>query len=134
MFTTFLKDEEKACLLELAHAAMNADGRADAVELQIIENLEEECGLEGFVPNGDKIESSISGMSGASGEAKRALLVELIGVALSDDDFCDAEKAFMEKLFVAWGISSETSLSIVKWVKSFNEHLVTGCKIIEEGA
>lgn len=131
MFTTLLEKDQKQCLLELAHFAMNADGKADELEMQIIENLEIECGLQGYKPGAMTIDQTIAHISTAPNHVKRAILIEVISIILCDEILHDAEEKLIEKTISAWRISEQHLNTMIDWVKEFNRQLDVGYQIVK---
>ena len=116
MFLHSLGDQEKKAFLVLAKLLANEDGRVDDRELQLIDLFLVETGLtKGDIPTDLAMESAIQKFQTA--KSRYSCLIELVGLALSDLDYAEEERAFINKIADHFSIGEQNLLSIENWVR-----------------
>jgi tellurite resistance protein len=108
MFLGKLNEEEKKLFLNLAVKVAEANGIVAEAEKNMINQYCLEMGLSVTQKNNKSIDEAIDGFSKSSVEIKRIVMIELIGLCMSDEKYETEERSIIEKIAQALDISNET--------------------------
>lgn len=120
MFVQNLTAEQQSALIYLAKEVAQADGFADELQLGMVEILRKQSET-GVVEK----EISINELGALFNTklAKYSLLLELLGVALSNDEYHSNEKSIISQYTNSLGVPKEILDTLEKWVeKQFALH------------
>ena len=107
MFLGKLNEEEKKLFLNLAVKVAEANGIVAEAEKNMINQYCLEMGLSVTQKNNKSIDEAIDGFSKSSVEIKRIVMIELIGLCMSDEKYETEERSIIEKIAQALDISNE---------------------------
>ncbi len=116
MFVHLLNERQQRALLALANRFVVTDQALSDSEKNVLELLYAESGLpfDTTLPEGETSEL-LSVFDGR--QSKAALLMELIGIGVADDEFTLSESAFIWEASRALGISEAELNRLEDWVK-----------------
>ncbi len=133
MYLSELNIGEKKNFLELAFYAMGLNGEHKQEEQQIFNSFINECELSSYEPKKQQnIESVIKVIAKSANKNKRIVLIELFGIILADNEFCDAEEAFIEKLSLSLKFDDYQVKKIKRWVEAMNDIVQEGFQLINK--
>lgn len=114
MFLTLLEGKQKTAFLGLAKRLINADARLSRGEANLVELMKREMGLSGeVVIQPGSMTEEIQEFN--SHDTRIAALLELLGLACSDGEYCNEEKGLVEELAKAFGVNDDELLSMENW-------------------
>lgn len=108
MYLSILKETEKKMFLHLAYALSSADGNMADEEKTMIDHYCEEMGIEKSTPtivDKSKIVNELDMVTEL--QSKKIIIFELIGLAIADNSYDEAEKQFISKAVSQFGLSQE---------------------------
>jgi tellurite resistance protein len=119
MFLRNFDQEQQKAFLAIAMKIVGADGRLDPAERRLIEAMRLEMGLldETVLPSGS-IEELAAPFD--TRRTQKAVLMEGIALAHSDNEFSGEEQKILRALALTWGFSEEDATEIENWVLDFN--------------
>ena len=114
MFVNNLSNNQQSALLYLAHEVAKADGDLHELQMGLMEIIRAQC-----EEDIEKQEVSLEGLSKVfdSEYAKCSLLLELLGVAHSNNDYDIREKELIEQYAEALDISKSKLEKLDAWVE-----------------
>ena len=99
MYLALLKQNEKENFLKLAVALSSADGNFGEEEHFMISQYCDEMGIENHIPTDIKKDLAINEIANDSTEQnKKIIIFELLGLAMSDKNFAEAEETLIISL------------------------------------
>ena len=114
MFLVDLSPDEKKAFFSLATDMIAADGKVTESEQTMLQLLMAELGLSPGDSPRVAIEQALDVLAGS--DSTEAVLTELIGLALVDQEYPDEERALVTRVAEALGISSREQRSLEQWV------------------
>ena len=108
MYLSILKENEKKMFLDLAYALSSADGNIADEEKNMIDHYCEEIGIEKSTPailDKSKIINELDVVTEL--QSKKIIIFELIGLAIADNSYDEAEKQFISEVVSQFGLSKE---------------------------
>lgn len=130
MFLTMLNEAEKRAFAVLAQRLVAADEVLRAEELQALETLWAEMGI-GSPPADGRDESELA----AAFETRRGrvvALLELLGLAYSDRDFCLDEESMITAVAHEMGLDAAELDRLDRWVADHLRHLDAALELMAE--
>lgn len=117
MFT----DRERELFYTLSYYLVESDGSITGEEKTILDSFKiESCGQElkriDETPN-----EIINELSSSNDKIKNCILLELISVALVDNNYTENEKSIISKVVEIFGISEDKFNEIFNWVVNLKE-------------
>lgn len=99
MYLALLKQNEKENFLKLAVALSSADGNFGEEEHFMISQYCDEMGIDNHIPNDIEKELVVNEIANDSSEQnKKIIIFELLGLAMSDKNFAEAEETLILSL------------------------------------
>lgn len=96
MYLALLKQNEKENFLKLAVALSSADGNFGEEEHFMISQYCDEMGIDNHIPNDIEKDFVINNIANDSSEQnKKIIIFELLGLAMSDKNFAEAEETLI---------------------------------------
>ena len=117
MFFSFLTEQEKENLIELAYIVAHSDNNLAEQEIAIIENLKKEANLNVYELQFKSFDKILEELDTCSIVSKASILLELLNIVVADADYNINEQKMIEKIREKWAISDEQFESIVFWLK-----------------
>lgn len=114
MFVQNLTAEQQAALLYLAHEVAKADGSSDELQLGMVEILtkqSEENVTEKVISN-DELAKLFT-----TERAKYSLLLELLGIALANEEYHSNERNLIAEYAKELSVSNEKLNALENWVE-----------------
>ncbi|WP_160064997.1 hypothetical protein [Psychromonas sp. L1A2] len=132
MYLNVLTKNERKDFLNLAKHSMSLNGQIKEEEEEIYHSFVHECELHGYQAKveDEHIRKSISAFSTAERTTKHAVLIELFGILLADEEICEAERKFMDKLTIAFDFAEYEVKKIERWVLSMNDLVREGYRMV----
>ena len=136
MFLNLLNDKQKELFLELANHALLIDGHVKEEELGVFESFKLETGLFDYTLKKTPTKDILMHLSGASKKAQKAIIIEILGILVSDIDIDEGEdinrdeQAFVEQMATQWNINKRSLKQMQRWVEDFDELLDDGWDLI----
>lgn len=130
MFLTMLNEAEKRAFAVLAQRLVAADELLRSEELQALETLWAEMGI-GSPPADGRDESELA----AAFETRRGrvvALLELLGLAYSDRDFCLDEESMITAVAHEMGLDAAELDRLDRWVADHLRHLDAALGLMAE--
>jgi uncharacterized tellurite resistance protein B-like protein len=113
VFLLNLSNSQKRAFPTLATAIVHADGRASVSEEALMARLQAELGLGAAAIFA--VDEALAAFRDPP--ARRAALIELVGIAWCDGDVADAEAALLDCFAEKWSIGPEERIAIFNWVE-----------------
>ncbi len=128
MLLTKLTEENKKNFLNLSLYLVKADEKFKNIEKKLIDSQCAEMGIDNNAYEPDCSYEDICEIinTSATNAEKKIMLIELISLALIDEDFDEKEKQFIEKVRNLLGIPQETAeqaMSIVSNIINYTKSL-----------
>lgn len=99
MYLALLKQNEKENFLKLAVALSSADGNFGEEEHFMISQYCDEMGIDNHIPNDIEKELAVNEIANDSSlQNKKIIIFELLGLAMSDKNFAEAEETLIISL------------------------------------
>ena len=133
MFLKKLTDEEKRAFMVLASNIVLTDDQIDLFEQKVIDGFLEEMGLS--TKDFDKDASNevaVGVFRNSSDPTKRAILVELLSVCFSNDDFDEGQAKQLEEIRVGIEVPTEFVEKAKSWVREILDLTKAGHLLVEE--
>jgi hypothetical protein len=128
MYLNMLKHEEKSAFYSLAHAlAVSHEGISEA-EHNVLNSTLQEMGISKPAQLLDVKEACTVFVSNAS---KRIALLELLLIALVDDDFADDEETMVSKIVDYFGFDASNIDRAASWAESILAGHRSGLRFIQ---
>lgn len=114
MFVNNLNKNQQSALLYLAHEVAKADGNLHELQMGLMDVIKAQCG-----DSVQEQEVTLEDLSQVfdSENAKCCLLLELLGVAHSNNEYDPREKALIEQYAEALDLSKDKLEKLEIWVK-----------------
>lgn len=134
MFLDELNVKERKNFLELAYYAMNVDGKVWDEELEVFNNFRAEARLseEDYSIQNKDIDLIIREFQSSTKKIKKAVLFELFGIILSNDEYHENQEGLVNKLIEKWNFRNYHANKIRRWVEDFNDMLLEAYMFIEK--
>lgn len=120
MFLSLFTDRERDLFYTLALHLVESDGIITGEEKTLLENFKIESGRElkriNETPN-----EIINELSLSSDKIKNCILLELISIALSDNNYTSNERSIISKVVLEFEISDTKFKDIFDWVVNIKE-------------
>ncbi len=113
MFLNFFSNEEKSAFWNLANEMIAKDGKITEEELDLLDTYKLELGEFEKLSFSQKI---VVEDVFKSTQKQKILLLELLGLALADNDFDEAEKKMISDLAEKFRIKNETVDKLISWI------------------
>ena len=132
MYLSVLTKDERKEFLNLAKHAMGLDGEFKDEEMEIYNSFVHECDLHGYQAKTQtrSISKAINLFSEKKENKKRVVLIELFGILLADEEICEAERRFMDKLTIAFDFAEYEVKKIERWVLAMNDLVREGYNMV----
>jgi hypothetical protein len=133
MFLKKLTDEEKRAFMVLASNIVLTDDQIDLFEQKVIDGFLEEMGLS--TKDFDKDASNKGAVEifrNSTNATKRAVLIELLSVCFSNDDFDEGQVKHIEEIRAGLGVSQDFVEKASVWVREILELTKAGHLLVEE--
>jgi len=121
MFLAMLDPEEKQAFAVLAQRLVAADEVFEAAELRALDILWAEMGIES--PEVDRRDESELVAVFGSRRSKVVALLELLGLAYADRDFCLDEESMITAVAHEMGLDAAELARLDRWVSDHRRHL-----------
>ncbi|HAS6256166.1 TPA: hypothetical protein RQK80_004618 [Vibrio vulnificus] len=113
MFIGNLNKDQQGVLLAIAQKLINVDGQVSAEEIAILDQIKLQCDTD--VEALSYTEESMIALF-SDRRSKVSLLVEILGVAYSDTEYCKQEQDFLTRLASNLSINDEELQKLTDWV------------------
>ncbi|HAS8475655.1 TPA: hypothetical protein I7768_01445 [Vibrio vulnificus] len=113
MFIGNLNKDQQGVLLAIAQKLINVDGQVSAEEIAILDQIKLQCDTD--VEALSYTEESMIALF-PDRRSKVSLLVEILGVAYSDTEYCKQEQDFLTRLASNLSINDEELQKLTDWV------------------
>ena len=132
MFLNLLEKEERKHFLNLARYAMSLNGEDKEEEIQVYQSFMHECELHGYQAktSTEQIKKSIEKLSNHNQASMRAVMIEICGIVLADNDICEKERAFLNRLALAFDMETFEVRKIERWVAAMNDLVTEGYQMV----
>jgi hypothetical protein len=130
MFLAMLDPEEKQAFAVLAQRLVAADEVFEAAELRTLDVLWAEMGIE--CPDVDRRDESELAAIFANRRSKVVAVLELLGLAYSDRDFCLDEESMITAVAHELGLDAEELARLDRWVLDHLRHLDAALELMAE--
>lgn len=122
MYLALLKQNEKENFLKLAVALSSADGNFGEEEHFMISQYCDEMGIDNHIPNDIEKELVVNEIAVDSSEQnKKIIIFELLGLAMSDKNFAEAEETLILSLAKKLGLNAEYVASCKEMITRYLE-------------
>lgn len=132
MYLNLLEEQEKSSFLILAKKMISADGKIDDKELEMLELMKVEMQIEDDEKDYTNIELSEICKNFQSTQSKVAVLLELIGLSISDGDFGEDERREIEQVASIFQIPLNKINEYTTWVKDMLDLTQKGFQFLNE--
>jgi len=130
VFLSELNEHERTQFLDLAGAAMKSDGTIEAAELEVFETYAHECLMDGYKPADRAVAEITASLADSTPQAKRIVLMELMGIWAADNSWDDGEIAMMYQVGKAFGIPESMVNRLRRWTRELRALIAEGCELI----
>lgn len=130
MFLAMLNGEEKQAFAVLAQRLVSADEVFEAAELRALDILWAEMGIES--PEVDRRDESELAAVFETRRSKVVALLELLGLACSDRDFCLDEESMITAVAHEMGLDAAKLARLDRWVSDHVRHLDAALALMAE--
>lgn len=130
MFLSSLNIEEKKNFLELADHIIKCDEKANAEETETFDSYKHECDLIDYEIRDKSFNDVINEMKGLKKEKLRIIILELMLIILSDDNYVQEEKDHMDRIAKAWDFTESQMRRFERWARDFIDVVEDGYKLI----
>ncbi|CAE6937087.1 TerB family tellurite resistance protein [Vibrio sp. B1REV9] len=113
MFIGNLNKDQQGVLLAIAQKLINVDGQVSVEEVAILEQIKLQCDTD--VEALSYTEESMITLF-PDRRSKVSLLVEILGVAYSDTEYCKQEQDFLTRLASNLSINDDELQKLTDWV------------------
>ncbi len=132
MYLNMLSKQEQTDFLELAFYAIGVDGIHTQEEQDVFDSYTYECQLLDYKISKQKdIKTVINNLRSSPQRVKKIVLIELLGILLADNKFCDNEQKFIKDLAKEFDIQELEFGNIYKWVQAMNKIVQYGYELIK---
>ena len=108
MFLNSLSKKQKNLFMDLAIKAAEANGGVELAEKNMLKAYGMEMEITPFYSSDCEIEMVLQEMKDVSTESElKIVLFEILGILISDEDFDNSEKEFLNKVRTSFDISQE---------------------------
>lgn len=134
MFLQELNERERKNFLELAYYVMKVDGTIDPKELNIFNNFRAEMFLseDSYAIKNKELKTIITELNASRKSIKKIILIELMGIVLSNDEYHEKEADVIEEIKKAWNLRDYEVKKTKRWVEDFNDMLKEAYMFIGE--
>jgi len=119
MFLHLLNKEDQKKFLELANILVNCDSNLSNEDLQLTNAYRYEIRIseDEYLIQNTGLEDILNNLASTSLKNKKAILIELIALSLSDNDDNILEKELIDKIAEKFEIDKVLITQIIEWVK-----------------
>ena len=121
MYLNKLNDEEKKAFLGLAHFVAGANGVVEDAEKNMIAQYCVEMEITDIPLENSSIESVLSVFDNSTKVIKNIVMLELVGLCMSDGEFDSDESGIIERISSGLGISKEMVKDLENDLKDYFE-------------
>ena len=120
MYLSILKKEEKKLFLDLAYSLASADGNIADEEKTIIDHYCDEMEIEKQLPTTVDKSEIVNKLTEVSDmQNKKIIIFELIGLAMADNNYDEAEKEFITEAVSQFELSIDYMESCEKIISEY---------------
>ena len=121
MFLNSLSKTHKKLFMELAIKAAEANGVVELAEKNMLKAFSIEMSIEPFYSTNSDIETILQKMEATATEnEKRIVLFELMGILISDEEFDEEERRFLEKVRSVFEVSESKCDEMMKLLYEYS--------------
>ncbi len=121
MYLNKLNFEEKRAFLSLAYLVAESNGIFEEAEKNMISQYCLEMGINDIKYSETSLESAVSVYDNSTKVVKNIVILELIGLCLTDGEYDSAENDVLEKIALSLDISKETIVNFRNDLKDYFE-------------
>jgi len=124
MYLSLLNEKQKESFMDLAYLLSSVDGDFSDEEQMVMDSYLGELGISyDYEANAKTLDAAIGHLlsNGCDESDKKVILFELVSLAMSDENFDQNEKAFIERLCVSFGFESGFYLQCEAALKAYLE-------------
>jgi tellurite resistance protein len=107
MFLQILQDEEKEAFIDLARLAAGCNGSVSDEEEIMIEQFCAEMGMDMPMSHAKTFDEVIGVFKNSPAPNRKTVVLEIIGLLVSDGAFDETEKSYIEKIASALDVSND---------------------------
>ena len=107
MYLSILKENEKELFLELVYALSSVDGDVANEEKIMIQSYCDELGIVASPSNISKLDVVNTLAENSDIQSKKIIIFELIGLAMTDNNYNEEEKEFVLEAVSKFGLTSD---------------------------
>ena len=123
MFLNILNQKEGKQFLELAHIAMNIDGKVEESEQAIFYAHKLELEMQDYELKNETYETLVTSFQASTKRVKKVVLIEIAGILDSDDVIDAKEESWIMKLGADLGFRESETKKMIRWTQDFNDLL-----------
>lgn len=124
-----LNEQERQAFLFFANGVIEADGKIDDSEMQLLNTLLSSLNIL-TKESGLNEDESFNIMKAASEKVKKAAYLELYSLAVSDGDYDPKEKAYLKKIQQQLNLTSDFVEKAAEWLQNYYTEIKKGMKLI----
>ena len=121
MFIQNLNTEQQFLLVEMAKTIITSDGKVSDKEQVVLNTILAQVSEEALVLT--DVTVADAGRIYDTQTAKSSLLLELLGIALADDDYHDDEEEYLLDIARKISVSAEHLNGLKNWVETLMNHM-----------
>lgn len=121
MYLNLLSEKNKVLFLELAHHVSKADGVLCKNEILILEKYKQECLLVDYKYRDLDHLNVLNTLNKETQTVKKIILFELIGLCMSDGEFCDDEKDLLISILELFSLEKNILDNFVAKINELNK-------------
>ncbi len=120
MFLQMISDKQKDLFMKLAIKAAEVNGIVEYEEKNMLKAFSIEMGIQPLYNTEASLDSIVSELKELSDEkSRRIILFEILGILISDSEFDDKEKSFVDELTKAFSISVEQKNDMIGLINEY---------------
>ncbi len=131
MFLATLSDQEKMIFLELAHYIMTCDGETSDEELEMFQSYVYECQLKDYKIQNISFDELINSIKSSRKKKLRIIIIELMGIIMSDHKYDLSEDNHMQKIAQVWDFSEAQMRRMRRWTQDMTDVVHDGQRLID---
>lgn len=131
MFLADLNEHERKHFLDLAYLAMESSGQIKDEEKEVFASYAFECMMEDYEPEASSVDAVTSALAESTPQAKKIILIELMGIWAVDNSWDDGEIDMMNRVGDNFGIPEAMVNRLRRWTRELRTLIAEGCELIE---
>lgn len=131
MFLGALSDQEKKTFLELAHYIMTCDGETSDEEAEMFQSYIHECQLKDYKIQNISFDELINNIKNSPKKKLRIIIIELMGIIMSDHKYDLSEENHMQKISQVWDFSDAQMRRMRRWTQDMTDVVHDGQRLID---